>query len=81
MSRHQTAEQNRKIKPANKFFENVAEFKCLGTTETNENWINEGPRTHKIWGIFVTFIPLLSFHLLSKNLYIKIYFTCCFFLM
>jgi hypothetical protein len=34
MSRHQNAGQNRDIKIANRCFENVAQFKYLGTTVT-----------------------------------------------
>jgi hypothetical protein len=36
MSRHQNAGQNRNIKIANRFFENVAKIKYLGTTVTSE---------------------------------------------
>jgi ABC-type siderophore export system fused ATPase/permease subunit len=39
LSRHQTAEQNHDIKVASRCFENVAQFKYLGTTETNQNLI------------------------------------------
>jgi hypothetical protein len=41
MSRHQTAGQNRSTKVANKTFENVANFKYLGTTITNQNCFHE----------------------------------------
>jgi hypothetical protein len=38
---HQNAGQNHDIKIANRSFENVAQFKYLGMTITNENLINE----------------------------------------
>jgi hypothetical protein len=41
MSHHQNAGQNHDIKIANRYFENVAEFRYLGTTETNQNVIHE----------------------------------------
>jgi hypothetical protein len=39
LSRHQNVSQNRGIKIANTWFENVPEFKYLGTTGKNQNWI------------------------------------------
>jgi hypothetical protein len=41
MSRHQTAGQNHYTVVASKAFENVAEFKCLGTKLTSQNYIHE----------------------------------------
>jgi len=41
MSRQQNAEQNHSIMTTNKLFEIIANFKCLGTTITNQNCINE----------------------------------------
>jgi hypothetical protein len=41
LSRHQNAGQNRDIKIANRCFENVALFKYLGTTVTDQNFIQE----------------------------------------
>jgi hypothetical protein len=41
MSRHQNAGQNHDIKMANRSFENMAQFKYLGTRVTNENLIKE----------------------------------------
>jgi hypothetical protein len=41
LSRHQDAGQNPDIKIANKSFENVSQFKYLGTTVTNKNLFHE----------------------------------------
>jgi hypothetical protein len=37
VSRDQNADQNRNIKIGNRSFENVSQFKYLGTTVTNQN--------------------------------------------
>jgi hypothetical protein len=39
LSRHQNAGQNPDVKTANRCFENVTEYKYLGTTVTNQNLI------------------------------------------
>jgi hypothetical protein len=41
LSRHQDVGQNRDIKRENRSFENVSQFKYLGTTKTNKNLIQE----------------------------------------
>jgi hypothetical protein len=41
LSHHQNAELNRNVKIVNKFFENGAEFKYLGTTVTSQSLIHE----------------------------------------
>jgi hypothetical protein len=41
LSRHQNAEQNHDIKIGNRWFENVAQFRYLGTMITDENLIQE----------------------------------------
>jgi hypothetical protein len=40
-SRRQNAELNHDMKKANRFFENVAQFRYLGTTITNQNLIQD----------------------------------------
>jgi hypothetical protein len=41
LSSHQNVGQNRDIKLANRSFENVSQFKYLGTSVTNQNLIKE----------------------------------------
>jgi hypothetical protein len=41
LSRHQNVGQNWDIKIANRLFENVSQFKYLGMTIANQNWIQE----------------------------------------
>jgi hypothetical protein len=41
MSRHPNSGQNQSIRIANESFENVAKFKSLGTTLTNQNDIHD----------------------------------------
>jgi hypothetical protein len=41
LSLHQNVGQNRDIKVANRSFENVSQFRYLGTTVTNQNLIQE----------------------------------------
>jgi hypothetical protein len=41
LSRHQNARQNHYIKIGNRYFENVAQFRYLGVTVTNQNLIRE----------------------------------------
>jgi hypothetical protein len=63
VSRHWNSGQNQNIRIANEAFENVAKFKYLGTTLTNQN----------SW--YYSVQNLLSSRLVSKNLKIKIYKT------
>jgi hypothetical protein len=51
LSRHQNAGQNQLRKIANRWFENVSQFKYLGTTVTNQN-------LRKLRGDFFLFTPL-----------------------
>jgi hypothetical protein len=80
LSRHQNAGQNRDVKMANRFFENVAEFKYLGTTVTNQNLIQEEfkRRFNSDKACFHSAQNLLSSRLLFKNVKIKIYKTTVF---
>jgi hypothetical protein len=41
MSRHPNSVQNQTVRTANESFENVAKFKHLGTTLTNQNDIHD----------------------------------------
>jgi hypothetical protein len=66
LSRHQNTGQNHDIKMANRRFENVAQFKYLGTTITNQNLIHEEIKRRFDSG---------NARLLSKNVKITIYKT------
>jgi ribosomal protein S2 len=61
------AGQNHDIKIADRCFENVAEFRYLGTTITNKNLIKEEIKRRLNSGA-----NLLSSRLLSKNIKIRI---------
>jgi hypothetical protein len=69
--------QNRDIKIANRSFENVSQFKYLGTTVTNQNLIQEEIKRRLDSGnaCYHSVQNLLSSRLLSKNLKIRIYMT------
>jgi hypothetical protein len=69
LTRHQNAAQNRVIKIAKRWFENVSQIKYFGTTVTNQNLIqgeikrrlnSDNARYHSVQN-------LLSFRLLSKK--------------
>jgi hypothetical protein len=77
MSCHQNAGRNNNVRTANRSFENVAQFKYLGTTVTNENLIQEEIKRRLNSGnaCYHSFQNLLSFRLLSKNVKIRIYKT------
>jgi hypothetical protein len=74
LSHHQNVGQNRNIKIANKSFENVSEFKYLGTTVTNQNLIQEEIKRRLNAGnaFYFSVQNLLSSRLLSKNIEIRI---------
>jgi hypothetical protein len=75
LSCHQDAEQNSDVKIANRFFENVAQFKYLGMTVTNQNLIQEEiERSLNLDNACYNSVQnLLPFHLRSKNVKIRIY--------
>jgi hypothetical protein len=77
LSRHQNVGQNRDIKIANRLFENVSQYKYLGTTVTNQNLIQEEIKRRLNSGsaCYLSVQRLLSSRLLSKNLIIRIYKT------
>jgi hypothetical protein len=77
LSRQQNVGQNRDIKITNRSFENVSQFKYLGTTVTNQNMIQEEIKRRLDSGnaCYHSIQNLLSFRLLSKNLKIRIYNT------
>jgi hypothetical protein len=73
MSRHQNAGQNHNLMTTNKSFENVAEFKYLGTTITNQNSVQEEitSRLNSENASYTSVRKLLSSILLYKKLKIK----------
>jgi hypothetical protein len=77
MSRHQNSVQNQNIRTANESFENVAKFKYLGTTLTNQNDIHDEIKSRLNSGnaCYYSVQNLLSSRLISKNLKIKTYRT------
>jgi hypothetical protein len=76
-SHYQNAGQKHDIQIANRSSENVAQFKCLGMTVTNQNLIQGEIKRRLNLGnaCFHSAQKLLSSHLLSKNLKITIYKT------
>jgi hypothetical protein len=77
LSRHQNVGQNRDIERANRWFENVSQFKYLGTTVINQNYIQEEVkrRLNSDNACYHSVQNLLSSRLLSKNVKINIYTT------
>jgi hypothetical protein len=69
LSRHQNVGQNRNIKIANRSFENVSQFKYLGTIVTNQNLIQKEIKRRVISGnnCYHSVQSLLSSRLLSKK--------------
>jgi UDP-galactopyranose mutase len=74
-SRDQNAGRTHNMKTDNSSFERIDEFKCLGTTLTNQNSIQEEIKSKLKLGnaCYYSVQSLLSSSLLSKNLKIKMY--------
>jgi hypothetical protein len=77
ISRDQNAGRSHNIKIDNSSFERTEEYKCLGTTLTNQNSIQEEIKSGLKSGsvCYHSMQNLLSSSFLSKNLKIKIYRT------
>jgi hypothetical protein len=77
LSRHQNAGQNHDINIPNRYFENVAEFKYLGTTVTDPTLFQEeiNCRLNSGNACYHSVQNILSSLPLSKNVKIKIYHT------
>jgi hypothetical protein len=75
LSRHQNISQNWDLKIANRSFENVSQFKFLGTTVRNQNLIQEEikRRLNSGIGCYRSVQNLLSSPLPLKNVKIRIY--------
>jgi hypothetical protein len=69
VSHHQNAGRHHKLLILNKSFENVAEFKYLGTPVTNQNDIHEEIKSKlNLWNACYHFVQgLSSSHLLSET--------------
>jgi hypothetical protein len=77
MSRSQKKGQKHSIKIANRSFEDVAKFRYLGTTLTDQNHMHKEIKSRLNLGnaCYHSVQSLLSSHLLSRNLkYTKLYF-------
>jgi hypothetical protein len=77
VSRYHNADQYWDIKIPNGSFENVLQFKYLGTTVTNQTLIQDEikRRLNSSNACYHSVQNLLSSHLLSKSLKIRIYKT------
>jgi hypothetical protein len=75
MSRCQKTGQKHSIKIANRSFEDVAKFKYLGTTITDQNCVYEEIKSRPTSGnsCYHSVQSLLSSHLLSRNVKVKTY--------
>jgi hypothetical protein len=70
LSCHQNAGQNHDMKIANRYFENVAQFRYLGMKVTNKNWIHEEIKSRSNSGDshYHSVHSLLFYCLLSKSI-------------
>jgi hypothetical protein len=77
VSQDQYAGQNREIKIGKRSFENLSQFRYLGTTVTNQNLIQEESKRRLNSGnaCYHSVQNLLSSRLLSKNVKVRIYKT------
>jgi hypothetical protein len=77
MSCHPNSGQNQNVRIANESFENVAKFKYLGMTLTNQHDIHDEIKSRLNSGnaCYYSVQNLFSSYLISKNLKIKIYKT------
>jgi hypothetical protein len=77
MSRNQKIGQKRSMKIANRSFEDVAKFRYLGTTPTDQNYMHEEIKSRLNSGdaCYRLVQSLLSSRLLSRNVKVKIYKT------
>jgi hypothetical protein len=77
LSRHQKSGQSRDIKIANRSYENMSQFTYLGTIVRNENLIQEEIKRRLNSGnaCYHSVQNLLSSHLLSKKVKIRIFKT------
>jgi hypothetical protein len=75
MSRSQKIRQKQSIKIANRSFEDVAEFKYLGKTLTDQSCMHEeiNSRLNSGNACYRSVHSLLSSRLLSRNVKVKIY--------
>jgi putative heme iron utilization protein len=74
-SRHQSAEQSYNMSTTNRFFENVAQWKHLRTTVTNQDLIQLEIKRRLNSGntCYHLVQNILSSRLLSKNINIRVY--------